>query len=176
MITPFGIRHENPSDFATIYDLIKTAFATAEVKDGDEQDYAEDLRKSDGYIPQLALVAEHDGQIVGHIMFTRIYITGSDGQKTDTLMLSPLSVLLEYRSTGIGSALVCKGFEIARRMGFGSVFVVGYPLYYSRFGFVRSDNAFGIGNTNDIPGQYVMGYELTEGALKGCKGGVIDIH
>ncbi len=51
-----------------IYDLVKVAFQTAKVAKGRGQDYVNDLRISGNYIPELALVAEEDTGIVGHIM------------------------------------------------------------------------------------------------------------
>lgn len=68
------IRQENKNDFEKIYQLVKTAFETAEVKDGDEQDFVNELRSSNHYIPELAFVAELDGEIIGYIMMTQTYV------------------------------------------------------------------------------------------------------
>jgi putative acetyltransferase len=59
-----NIRQEGKSDYTTIYNLIKTAFETAKVKDGDGQDSVNELRNSNKYIPELALVAEENGNII----------------------------------------------------------------------------------------------------------------
>ena len=48
-----------------IYELVKTAFATAKVSEGDEQDFVEPLRRGGGYIPDLALVMEDRGRLSG---------------------------------------------------------------------------------------------------------------
>ena len=69
------IRQEKPSDFPAIYDLVKVAFQTGKVSNGLEQDYVNQLRASGNYIPQLALVAEEDGKLVGHIMLTKTYVS-----------------------------------------------------------------------------------------------------
>lgn len=55
---PMTIRPERPAEFAALYDFIKTAFSTARVADGDEQEFTDRLRAGEGYIPELALVAE----------------------------------------------------------------------------------------------------------------------
>ena len=63
------IRRETENDYKDVYDLIKAAFESAEHKDGNEQDLAEALRKSDAFVPELSLVAEISGKIAGHIMY-----------------------------------------------------------------------------------------------------------
>ena len=64
------IRQEERKDHKEVYKLIKEAFATAEHADGNEQDLAEALRKSRAFVPELSLVAEDHGEIIGHILFT----------------------------------------------------------------------------------------------------------
>lgn len=75
----FTVRQEREAEFPAIYELIRTAFATAEVSDGDEQDFANRLRIHGNYIPELALVAECQGKLIGHIMLTRTVVTQNDG-------------------------------------------------------------------------------------------------
>lgn len=124
------IRHARQADYPTIYELIETAFKTAEHRDGTEQDFAVDLRAGTNYIPELELVAEIDSQLIGHIMLTKTYVVLPDGGRYDTLLLAPLSVLREYRNAGVGSALVRAELRIARTMGYRTVFLVGEPDYY----------------------------------------------
>ena len=164
------IRQERPSEFQTIYDLVKTAFKTAKVSNGDEQDFVDKLRAGANYIPELALVAEESGNIIGHIMLTKTYITTGDS-RLEALLLAPLCVALEYREKGVGSKLVARSFQLAKNRGFQSVFVVGNPDYYSRFGF-KSSVLFGIRHVPPIPDQFVMVYELRNGALLGVNGTV----
>ena len=162
------IRQENSCEFQEIYTLVKVAFQTAKVADGNEQDYVNRLREGSNYIPELALVAEEDSQIVGHIMLTKTYIIAS-GSKFEALLLAPLSVKLECRNLGVGSKLVKESFRLAKNLGYRAVFVVGDPAYYGRFGF-RSIALFGIKHDPPIPDPYVMAYELTQGALFGVSG------
>ena len=128
------VRQEQPSEFQSVYDLVKIAFQTAKVSDGNEQDFVNKLRASMNYIPQLALVAEEDSKLVGHIMLNKTYVTMGNS-KFDALLLAPLSVRLEYRRRGIGSKLVRQSFELAKNLGHSVVFVVGDPAFYGRFGF-----------------------------------------
>ena len=162
------VRQEQPRDYPEIYELIKNAFATAPNADGDEQDYTNKLRESERYIPELALVAEKEGCLVGHVMFTATPV--KYGENTYwALLLSPLCVELSYRNTGIGALLVEEGLKRAKEMGYSAVFVVGDPKYYRRFGFACASE-FDITNEGDIPEQFVMALELEPGALTGKKG------
>lgn len=163
------IREEKPEDFDEIYRLVETAFRTAKVADGNEQDFVYTLRKRDSYIPQLALVAESGGKLIGHVMLTRNEISDDDGKIHTTLMLAPLSVLLEHRSQKVGAQLVEAAFQRAREMGFRAVFLAGDPAYYSRFGF-RESVRYGIRNVNEIPDMYALAVELVPDALKGING------
>lgn len=164
----FSVRQITETDYSTVYDLIKTAFETAEHRDGDEQNFAENLRNGENYIPRLDLVAELDGKLIGHIMFTDTYVTKPDGSRYKTLLVAPLSVLIEYRGKGVGAALMNEGFRIAEALGYRSAFLVGDPNYYRRFGYEPA-SAFGIAHES-MPAEYVMAKELVPGALDGVKG------
>lgn len=163
-----NIRPEKEDEYPEIYNLIRTAFETAKVKDGDEQDFANQLRTGSSYIPELALIAEIDGKLAGHIMLTRTYVETSVG-KSEFLLLAPISVLIDYRNMGVGSALIRKSFEIAKSMGYKAVFLCGDPAYYSRFGF-KPVSHFRIKPKGDIPEQYVMACELEPWTLDAVSG------
>jgi len=162
------IRRETENDFDSIYDLVKTAFQTAQVSDGKEQDFVLKLRAGRNYMPELALVAEEDGKLVGHIMLTKIDIVNGE-RRTGVLLLAPVAVSLEYRGKGVGSKLIVESCRLAERMGFSAVVLVGNPAYYNRFGFKTSSD-FGISYAQPIPAQYVMAKELKPGALSGVSG------
>lgn len=164
------IRPEKPAEFAEIYKLIEMAFRTAKVADGDEQNFTDRLRAGKGYIPELALVAEEDGKLTGHVMFTRFAVKTESGNE-EILLVAPLSVTLEFRSQGVGAALMREGLRRAAGLGFRTALLVGDPVYYRRFGFRRSTE-LGICNADGIPDQYVLALELEEGALKGMNGTV----
>ncbi|HEY3268975.1 MAG TPA: N-acetyltransferase [Armatimonadota bacterium] len=164
------IRSETPAEYGRIHELVKVAFETAQVTNGREQDYVDELRAGAGYIPELALVVEDDGDLIAHIMLTKRGIDdGAAGR--EVLYLAPVSVALERRGQGIGSALIREALRRATEAGHGAVILVGNPDYYCRFGFAPSSR-FGITNTNDIPEQYVMALELRPNALRGIQGTV----
>ena len=162
------VRPENPAEFEDIYDLIRAAFETARVKEGDEQDFAEKLRSSENYIPELALVVETTEGLAGHIMLTKTYIDTAAGEY-EALLLAPVSVLAQHRDKGVGSMLIIESMRRARQMGYKAVFLCGDPAYYHRFGF-RSVADLGMTYVSGIEAQYMMVCELNPGALKGVKG------
>lgn len=164
------IRREKPEEFPQIYDLVKTAFQTAKVSDGTEQDFVNRLRAGGGYIPELALVAEEDGKLIGHIMLTKMNIDDR-GKKIETLLLAPVSVSLDCRNKGVGSSMIREGFKLAKEMGYKSVLLAGDPAYYHRFDFQASVD-FGIKNANGFPDKYVLACELVPGALAEIRGTV----
>lgn len=161
------IRQETEKEFGQIYELVKIAFQTAQVSNGKEQDFVTKLRDAKYYIPELALVAEENGKLRGHIMLTRAAINNG-GKATEILLVAPLSVILEMRGKGIGSALMKESLKLAKAMGYKAVCLVGNPAYYKRFGF-RQSSEFGI-NYIGIPEQYVLTKELVPGTLSGVSG------
>lgn len=82
-----------------------------------------------------SLVAEQDGRIVGHVMFTPS-ILDAPRSLVEVQVLSPLSVLPSEQGHGIGTALVREGLSRMGRDGVPLVFLEGSPHYYGRFGFV----------------------------------------
>lgn len=152
------IRQERTEDYETVYDVIKEAFDSAEHADGNEPELVNALRKGNGFIPQLSFVAEIDGKIVGHILFTKATI-----ENRTVLALAPLSVLPEYQRRGIGTALIKEGHRIAGELGYGFSVVLGSENYYPRVGYLPADT-FGIQPPFDVPRENFMAYKLNENA------------
>jgi putative acetyltransferase len=82
----------------------------------------------------LSIVAEDNGEIVGHVMFTRSLLD-APRRLVDVQVLSPLGVLPEHQKRGVGSALVRHGLQAVAGQAVPLVFLEGDPRYYSRFGF-----------------------------------------
>ncbi|MCC8108845.1 MAG: N-acetyltransferase [Planctomycetes bacterium] len=158
------IRPERKDEFPVIYDLIRGAFATARVADGDEQDYMNSLRESENYIPELALVLEVDGRLVGHIALTRVPLRTDDGRAVRSLLLAPLSIAPAEQSKGYGDILTRDALRRAGLAGWQAVFLAGSPDYYGRFGF-RAAGEFDIVFTGNVPPEFVLALELEKGAL-----------
>lgn len=148
------IRQEQSQDYETVYQVVKTAFANSEHSGGNEQELVTALRDSKAFIPQLSLVAVCDGNIVGHILFTKVTI----GTKTE-LALAPLSVLPSYQRQGIGQALMAEGHRIARELGYGYSIVLGHPQYYPKAGYLPA-SLYGIKAPFEVPDDSFMAVKL----------------
>lgn len=168
-----NIRKAIKEDYENIYNLVKVAFETAEVSDGDEQDFVLDLRKGQNYLPELEFVAEEAGQLIGHIMMTKLTVQTENGEFTGVLV-APLCVALSYRNQGIGGDLMRYACKQAVEAGYTAAFLVGNPKYYGRFGYCRTAD-FGICNGTKIPDEFVLGCELIIDALKDINGTIHNI-
>jgi len=123
-----SIRRERPEDIAPIRTVNEAAFEQTT-----EADIIDALR--DVCPDVLSLVAESDGEIVGHILFSPVTI--EDGSPSRQGMgLAPMAVTPDRQRQGIGSELVQAGLEILRKQGCPFVIVLGHPEFYPRFGFV----------------------------------------
>lgn len=160
------IRKEESKDYDVVYSVVKAAFDSAEHADGNEHDLVNALRKGEAFISDLSLVAETDGKIVGHIMFTKAKV-GED----IVLALAPLSVLPEYQRKGIGMSLIKEGHSIAGELGYEYSIVLGSETYYPKAGYVPADS-FGIKPPFDVPNENFMACKIKEGASDLC--GVIE--
>ena len=154
------IRQENKKDYDEVYNVVKTAFETAEHSDGNEQDLVVELRKSKNFIPKLSLVAVYDDKIVGYILFTKINIG-----KYEELALAPLAILPKYQRQGIGKKLVEKGHRIARELGFHYSVVLGSEKYYPKLGYVPASQ-YGIKAPFEVADENFMAIKLKDTNLK----------
>jgi len=82
----------------------------------------------------VELVAEEDGQVVGHILFSRLYVQ-SGGKRFAAVALAPLAVEPSFHGTGIGGALIREGHVRLKEAGEALAVVLGDPAYYGRFGY-----------------------------------------
>lgn len=167
------IRQANEQDFVNIYDLIKCAFQTAEVSDGNEQNFVNELRARTTYLPKLEFVAEIDNKLVGHIMFSKQAVNLTKGE-LNALMLAPLCVDGNYRNKQIGTKLVQYGLAKAKDLGYNAVFLIGNPAYYERFDFKQINN-WQLQNSSGVPDEFVLGKELVVNCLNKIKGN-INLH
>jgi putative acetyltransferase len=118
------IRYARPADHAAITEVIGAAFGRLE-----EALLVERLR-ADGDV-LFELVAEEDGAVVGHILFSRLWADRAELYGA----LAPLAVLPDRQSQEVGSNLARRGLECAREFGCHGLLVLGDPAYYGRFGF-----------------------------------------
>ncbi len=123
------LRSEREGEAAVVSELVTTSFGDPVVGT-----LVDSLRASGAWIDGLSFVAETEGRLVGHILFTRSLLD-AEKRLVDVLVLSPLGVRPDYQRRGIGSALVRFGLEQVRDRPEPLVFLEGSPAFYPRFGF-----------------------------------------
>lgn len=158
------LRQEESRDYEVVFNLIEEAFRNVEYSDHSEQFLVERLRTSKVFIPELSLVAEADNQIAGHILLTKIKVK-NETQEFDSLALAPVSVSPAFQGKGIGRKLIIKAHEVAKKLGYESIILLGHSKYYPRFGY-RQLNKFGISLPFEVPKENCMAVELVKGSLE----------
>ncbi len=154
------IRTQSAEDDSAVRQVNEAAFPTPV-----EADLIERLRAEAD--PVISLVAEDDGAIVGHILFSPATLAADSDFVA--FALGPMAVLPARQRQGIGSNLVRAGLDECARLGCRAVFVLGHPDYYPRFGFVPASR-YGIVSQFEVPDEVFMALELEPGALAGKAG------
>lgn len=122
------IREEREDERPVVRAIVTSAFGQAA-----EANLVDALRRPDPEV--ISLVAELDGTVVGHILFSPVALDPAIGA-TRIASLAPLAVHPEHQNRGIGQALVAEGLKRCEERGYHVVVVLGHPEYYARFGFV----------------------------------------
>lgn len=160
---PVILREEEPRDFEAIRRLNEAAFGSpAEAK------LVDALREEGCFI--VSLVAEADGEAVGHLLFSRVTIETEEGSLA-AASLAPMAVRPEFQRKGIGGRLVEAGLALCRERGERIAVVLGHPAFYRRFGFspaLAEPIASPFGG-----GEAWMALELVPGSLDGVKGQIV---
>lgn len=131
------IRPERVDDVPAIAAVVEAAFGSPA-----EARLVEAIRASDEYLPEVSLVAELGGRVVGHVMISGATLLGDDGERP-IVMLSPLAVAPDHQRQGIGAALVRAAVRGAEAMAEPLVVLEGSPDYYGGLGFEPA-GAYGI--------------------------------
>lgn len=180
------IRPETHKDYKDIIALILRSFQEGtDYSDGtDIIALIEEIRDSEYYIPELSFVAELDGTIVGHFLFSRFPLSSTengddiDKEEKNLVMLAPVAVHADFFHQGIGSTMITKGLERVKEMGFKGVTVEGDFHFYNRVGF-RTSSEFHIYPTSGIPlaePRCMMCQEMYEGALTDISGYIVYMY
>jgi len=163
------IRHSKESDRSAIEGVHMSAFGQPEGQQIVE--LVNDLLEDETAKPLLSLVAERDGKLVGHILFTTARLQPGN-QATSIQILAPLAVASEVQGEGIGGALIREGLKQLTESGVDLVFVLGHPRYYPKFGF-QTAGLSGFEAPYTIPPEHAnawMVQELKPGRLANNEG------
>ena len=157
---PIKVRAEVEGDFNAI-DVVNLSAFEGEA----EAQLVSELRDSEGFIPDLSLVAELNGRIVGHIVLSRVKLVSQSGER-EVLALGPMSVVPSQSHRGIGTELMDAALARAKALCYGAVVVAGHPDYYRRFDFKPASD-WSVTCNLGIPADALTAMELESGALSG---------
>ncbi|MDR1687176.1 MAG: N-acetyltransferase [Clostridiales bacterium] len=169
------IRLETPADPRAVEELTREAFwgsMSHPTCDG-EHLLVHKLRKLPCFIPSLSFVAETEGELAGHIIYSTAKIVTPENDSLEVLTFGPLSVLPKYKGKGVGSALTRYSVEKAKKLCFRAIVILGHPDYYPRFGFLRGSD-FGITSADGASFDALMVIPLYDGALNSISGKFIE--
>ena len=154
-----SIRPEQPDDIDAIAELHRAAFsgrAEAELVDA--------VRRSAFFVPALSLVADLNGQVVGHVLLSRVDLVTEAGDHAPFLALAPVAVAPMHQNNGVGTLLMRAATALAQARGEeAGIAVLGSPDFYGRFGFVDAAE-LGIGGPWPAPGGVFQVLPLTDAA------------
>lgn len=163
------VRQEVAQDHQAVYAIVSAAFKTS-----DEADLVNRLRPIPGVI---SMVAEEEGELIGHIMFSPVRLINKNGTLENIKIagLAPVSVKPGHQRNGVGKALINAGLKACQDVGVVASILLGHPEYYPKFGFQPAFSTFGIQSTYDVSDPVFMALELKIGALKDVSG-VVHYH
>jgi predicted N-acetyltransferase YhbS len=134
------IRSEQIADYNQIAEITTLAFHSM-LDDATQRTFLQEMmivdvqRHGELYDPELALVAEIDGRVVGHAFFYP-YRMLIGGEELKAVSLAPISVHPSFQKQGIGIQLMEEGHRRARAKGYVFAFLFGHPSYYPRVGYI----------------------------------------
>lgn len=166
-------RNVTKSDQRAVEELTREAFWNVYAPGCDEHYLAHLLWQSGALIPELALVAELDGELAGNILYTRAGIVDGQGEEHAVATFGPVSVRPKLQGRGIGQKLIEHSLSLARGMGIPAVFIYGDPDYYRRCGLLPAER-FGVRNREGKFAAALQGIELLPGALRGITGRFVE--
>ena len=130
-----NIRQEHPQDFREVENLTREAFWNVYRPGCTEHFVLNQYRNSPDFIPELDLVMEEDGKMIGHVMFSKAELMLDDGSRVPSWTFGPISIHPDYKRKGYGLQLLRFALEKARKMGIGFLCMEGNIEFYRHAGF-----------------------------------------
>ena len=167
-----NIRRETPDDHRTVENLIREAFWNVYRHGCLEHYLLNRLRSDPAFVPELDLVLEKEGEMIGSIIFMHAKISADDGREIPIMTFGPIGIAPEYKRQGCGKLLLDYSLQKAAELGAGAVCIEGDIGFYGKSGFVLG-NSKGIDYHGEPRGSavpYFLLKELKEGFLDGVTG------
>ncbi|MDD3414561.1 MAG: N-acetyltransferase [Lachnospiraceae bacterium] len=162
------IRNETESDYTIVENITRNAFWNLYVPGCDEHYLVHIMRNHEDFIPELAFVAELDGQVIGNVMYTKSKLIDKSGEEKQILTFGPICILPEYQREGYGKAILEHSFQRALELGYDVIVIFGNPGNYVSRGF-KSCKKYNVCLENDSYPSAMLVKELKVGVLDGRK-------
>jgi len=166
------IRLERESDYRKVENLTRESFWNVYQPGCTEHYVLHCYRTNPDFIPELDFVMEVEGEIIGHVMFSKAEIICDSGASLPIVTFGPISIAPDFKRKGYGLALLRHALSKAKEMGFGAVFMEGNIDFYGKAGFVLASSMkvhyHAEPRESEVP--YFLGLELKEGYLNGVEG------
>ncbi len=162
------IRTEIKEDYRKVEELTRKAFWNLYVPGCHEHYLVHIMRRHQDFVPELDLVIEKEGHIIGNIMYTKARLADETGKEKTILTFGPVCIEPSYQRQGYGKQLIEKSFAIASAMGYDAVVIFGSPANYISCGF-KSCRRYNICLEDGSFPAAMLAKELRQGALDGRK-------
>lgn len=169
MKDPDLIRPETPADFRAVETLVRNAFWNVYRPGCMEHFVLHTLRNDPDFVPELSLVLEQSGVLLGQAAGVRANIALQNGGTLPVLNLGPLCIAPSHQRQGLGRRLLNTMLEKAAALGFGAAVLEGDPAFYGPPGFVPGKTV-GVRYADDPTAEYFLIKELRPGFLAGVRG------
>ena len=172
--TDIVIRLEQPKDRRAVETLIRESFWNV-YRPGCSEHYVMHLLRDDpAFVPELDLVMEKDGELIGQNMFMRTVIDADDGRTVPVLTMGPICIAPALKRKGYGKHLLDDSLQRAAALGFGAVLFEGNIAFYGKSGFDYASK-FGI-RYHDLPADADASFFLCKELIPGYLDGVTGVY
>ncbi len=120
-------------------------------------DLLDALHESWAWGDDLSFVAERDGELVGHVLYSHAFLD-APSRLVDVLVLSPIGVRSDLQRQGVGGELIRHSLSVIGQRHEPLVFLEGHPTYYPRFGFGPAADQGFVAPSARIPSDAFMVY------------------
>lgn len=169
MIENIIIRNETKEDYRNVENLTREAFWNV-YRPGCTEHYVLHCYRNDpAFVPELDLVMELNGELIGQVIYVRSEIDCDDGRKVPIMTFGPIGIAPKYKRQGYGKRLLDYSMEKAKEMGVGALVITGNILFYGKSGFVPAKTK-GVRYADDPEADYLLVKELIPGYLDGVSG------
>ena len=137
------IRSEEKGEYRKVENMVRESFWNVYRPGCMEHYVLHQLRKDTAFVPELDLVMEQNGELIGQNMFMRAWIAADDGREIPIMTMGPICIAPQWKRKGYGKILLDYSLEKAKELGYRALCFEGNIDFYGKSGF-REASEFGI--------------------------------